>query len=225
MQNTPPLQPTPANQTHSSQRALRSVYDVPTGGRQYANTQFAQPGVPTMGGGTNMLASPAQQARPGGPIWTWDQMNQVDRQVEEELGRHPGVGQWVYINQMSICYFINHYSLTGMLSLAFCLRVNTFFHILRDRDIIFRRVNQLGVTMERKLRVGPRFTQAHRTQGHRANISRLTAGTFGGTPPTFLPLSSEAGQSQFYDHRGDSLDSDGNPTARMSDSSDRNYQY
>jgi hypothetical protein len=66
--------------------------------------------------------------------------------------------------------FINHNSPAGMLSPAFCPRVNTFFHILRDRDIIFRRVNRLGVTMERKLRPLPRLTQARRTQGHRVTL-------------------------------------------------------
>ena len=53
------------NQTYGSQRVSHSVYDVPTGGRQNANTQFVQPGGPTIGGGTNMLTSPAKPIQEG----------------------------------------------------------------------------------------------------------------------------------------------------------------
>jgi hypothetical protein len=96
----------PVNQTSGLQRAPHSVYDVPTGGRQHASTQFVQPGGPTMGRGTNMLTSPVQQAHLGRPILTWDQISQVNRQVEEDFVRHaqvaqvpgrPEIRQWVYI--------------------------------------------------------------------------------------------------------------------------------
>jgi hypothetical protein len=174
MQNSPPS--LPANQTYGLQPASHSVHGVPTGGHQNPGVQFA----PVMGGGTNTLSSSAQRAHPGGSIWTWDQMNQVDRQVEEEFSR--GIvapqgparfetGQYAYITQTSIFSFVNHYSLLGMLSLAFYLRVNTFFHLLHDRHSTFSRVNRLGVTMDSKLRPRPRLTLAHLTPGRRATLA------------------------------------------------------
>ncbi|KIM88368.1 hypothetical protein PILCRDRAFT_814266 [Piloderma croceum F 1598] len=182
------------------------------GGQQYRQPQH---GVPTRDARTHQFAPPnapglsmapsSEQHRAYVPehIMTYEEMQHVERQVNEDWMRPsvaaqgPGMGQYHQPNVLPQ----GQYSLPPPP----------------------RPVQYQSASVQHEVQAQGSIN-AHAGPSHTRSQTATSRNTFGHGLPG-QPGIGEPGPSQYYDHRGDSLDSNGNTVPRTSYSSEGSYHY